>query len=346
MGRLEDLSRSVREKIAALTHSNEKHVNDFSSESEFSIIDEKNDAQKQSKAKAAAKELENTSGIDPIVKTFYEAAEPIEGQFNWSEIPPRQMSKRVAMKHDRIAIKVYRVKDHDKPVISGRHALKYHSIELQNHALISALKDIVKKEGVFLDVSEVARFTEPFRPLYFCAEEIAALYKLTPEESPLKVQLLLLLKLMGDMFGATRNQVRQLQANNLISYKLAWTYFPKDSMAYRPGKDCESVYKVVNTVYKTRPCPHLHVDAKEIVFDGTAFAWVKTEFVIPAWAGNQPITDMPVYPLEFHKDPETVKARMIERGKRALDYQSLHYCLYTGVGYLIQGKKLEKHNVS
>ena len=70
-------------------------------------------------------------------------------------------------------------------------------------------------------------------------------------------------------------------------------------MAYRPGKDCETVYKVVNTTYKAKPCPHLHVDAKEIVFDGSAFAWVKTDFQLPAWSGNKPITDLSVYPLEF-----------------------------------------------
>ena len=344
MGRIDGFTRAVREKFIVLTHSNEKHVDDFGSESEFSIIEEKDAAQKQTKNSAAAKEPENLAGIDPIVKTFYESEDSIEGQYNWCEVPPRQLSKKAALKHDRVAIRVYQVKDISKPIISGRFALKYHQIDLQNPALISALKDIVKKEGVYLDPSEIAKFTEPFRPLYFCAEEIAALYKDTAEGTPLKTQLLLLLKLMGDMFGATRTQVRQLQASNLMSYKLAWTYFPKDSMAYRPGKDCETVFKVVNTTYKTKPCPHLHVDAKEIVFDGSAFAWVKTDFQLPVWSGNKPITDLSVYPLEFHSDPEGIKSRLIARGEKALEYQGLNYCLYTGVGYHM-GKKLEKINV-
>jgi hypothetical protein len=344
MGRIDGFTRAVREKFIVMTHSNEKHVDDFTSESDFSIIEEKGAAPKQ-KGKAVAAKEENMAGVDPIVKTFYESEDSIEGQYNWCEVPPRQLSKKAALKHDRVAIRVYKVKDISQPIMSGRFALKYHQVDLQNPALISALKDIVKKEGVYLDPSEIAKFCEPFRPLYFCAEEIATLYKDTAETSPLKTQLLLLLKLMGDMFGATRTQVRQLQANNLMSYKLAWTYFPKDSLAYRPGKDCETVYKVVNTTYKSKPCPHLSVDAKEIVFDGTAFAWVKTDFQLPAWSGNKPITDLNVYPLEFHADPEGIKSRLIARGEKALDYQGLNYCLYTGVGYHFQGKKLEKVNV-
>ena len=87
------------------------------------------------------------------------------------------------------------------------------------------------------------------------------------------------------------------------------------------------------------------VQAQEIQFDGESYVWKETELKMKAWSGNVPITELDYYPLEFHEDPSAVKKRAAARGKRALDYQGLTYCEYTGLGIYIQGTKAEKHNV-
>ena len=80
MGRIDGFTRAVREKFIVLTHSNEKRVDDFTSESEFSIVAEKDAAQKQKGKAAATKEPEKQAGIDPIVKTVYGSDDSIDGQ--------------------------------------------------------------------------------------------------------------------------------------------------------------------------------------------------------------------------------------------------------------------------
>jgi hypothetical protein len=65
-------------------------------------------------------------------------------------------TKKVTKSHDRVAIKIYKIKDHDQETISGRTPLK-----------IYAFKNIVKDENVFLETTEVAKFKEPFKPLFF-----------------------------------------------------------------------------------------------------------------------------------------------------------------------------------
>jgi hypothetical protein len=156
-------------------------------------------------------------------------------------------------------------------------------------------------------------------------------------------------KLMGEIFGGMRTHLEHLQNSGLISFKLAWTYFPKDAIVYSPEKDCERLYKVKDTEIKPDRVgkPVLHIKCKEVSFDGESFVWKNQTLQIPAFEGNRPITEMKYYPLSFHSDPEDVKARMTVRGKKVLEYQGLTYCGYSGLGiYHDDCTENEKHNVS
>lgn len=287
-------------------------------------------------------------GVDAVVKTFYEGRHSNDSYYNWVDYPPKQLSKSASKAQDRMAIKIYKVKDKGKPVMAGRFALKYHMIEIQSPVLVSALKDIVSKEDVYLEPTETATFRPPFRALYFCSEDISALQKSADEGSVVKSHLGLLLRVMGDVFGESRIRVRQLQASGLMSFELSWTFFPKDAVVYSWATNCELLSKVVDTLYKeVNKILFLVIKCRVIVFDGENFSWKDQELEIPHFEGNRPISELPHYPLAFHADPEGVKARLSARGKKVLDFQGLTYCNYTGVGiYVEDGKKPVKHNVS
>lgn len=220
-------------------------------------------------------------------------------------------------------------------------------IEIQSPILIAALKNILQKEDFHLEPTEIATFKLPFRPLWFCYDEIAALHRSNTDES-LKPHLQLLIKVMGDVFASMKIHLKNLQSSGLISFKLAWTYFPKDCIVYSPDKDCEKLCKVVDTEYLKDNCGDIHliVKAEEIVFDGETFAWNETKLIIKAFDGNQPVTELDHYPLSFSKDAAQIKAKLSARGERVLDYQGLTYCEYSGLGvYNDDATKNEKHNV-
>jgi hypothetical protein len=284
-------------------------------------------------------------GTNAVIKTFYEGKYSCPPNFDWVETAPKQLKEKVARSYDRVAVKVYKVKDPEQPTISGRTGLKFHMVELQNPVLVGALKDIVKHEGVFLEATEPAKFMEPFRPLYFCYDKILALHRTSEDGSALRQHLQLLLQVMESLFGGFMTHLKHLRASGLISYKLAWTYFPKNSMVYSAATDCERVCRVVGTEYRTQPRLYFAILCEEISFDGESFTWKPVELEIPAFRGNLPVTALPNYPLTFHEDQEGVKARLTARGKRLLDYQQLTYCEYSGLGILKSDCKVEKHNV-
>jgi hypothetical protein len=295
----------------------------------------------------AAPGKDPTFGADATIKTFYEGKNSDSNYFDWVDYPPKQMSKSQAKAQDRVAIKVYKVKDRDKPCMAGRFPLKYHMIEIQNPTLVAALEPIVKKENVYLDVNETASFTQPFRPLYFCQEEIIALYKSTTNDLALKGYLGLLIRLMDEMFGEMRARKRHLQASGLVNFKLAWTYFPRDTVVYSYGRNSELLCKVEDTAYtKKTTGVVLSIMGKVLTFNGDSFVWQDSTLEMPAFDGNKPVKDLLHYPLEFNPEQEDVKKRMLERGKKVLDLQGLTYCTYNGIALYQESKdKLEKHNV-
>ena len=286
-------------------------------------------------------------GADAIIKTFYEGKNSDASYFDWVDYPPKQMSKSQAKAQDRVAIKTYKVKDRDKPSMAGRYPLKYHMIEIQNPTLVAALEPILKKENVYLDVNETASFTQPFRPLYFCQDDIMALYKSTPADEALKGYLNLLLRLMDDMFGDVRTRKRHLQASGLVNFKLAWTYFPRGTIVYSYGRNSELLCQVEETSYrKTTHGSVFVITGKVLTFNGDAFVWQESELETPAFEGNKPVRELLHYPLEFNPDRDDVRRRMLARGRRVLDLQGLTYCTYNGIALYQEGKeKLEKHNV-
>lgn len=285
-------------------------------------------------------------GTSASVKIFYEGKNSNPNHYNWTETPPKQLNEKVARANNRVAIKIFKIKDHEQPTISGKTPLKIHSIEIQSAILVAALKDIVKDEGMYLETTESAKFQQPFKPLFFCYDKIMALYDKTKSGGVLKQHLKLLVQVMDEMFGSFMNHLKHLNASGLISYKLAWTYFRKDAMLFCPSTDSERIFRVVATSYVTHPVPHMLINCEEIGFDGETFAWRATSKQIPCFAGNLPVTELPVYPLEFHDDPEAVKERLTVRAKKALEYQELTYCEYTGVGLLKTQCGMQRHNVS
>ncbi|KAF4619100.1 hypothetical protein G7Y89_g14746 [Cudoniella acicularis] len=285
-------------------------------------------------------------GTSTSIKTFYEGKGSCNGHYNWVETPPKQVSPKVAKANIRVAIKLYKVKDYEQPTLSGKTPLKIHMVEVQSPALVAALKPIVKEADMFLETTEPAKFAAPFKPLFFCYDQIMALQRQTKKDGLLKQHLGLLIEVMEELFGSFMSQLKNLNASGLISYKLAWTYFPKGTMLFCNSKDCERVCRVVSTDYQCQPYPRLAINCEEIAFDGETFAWKPIVRYNPAFAGNLPVTELANYPLSFHEDPESITERLTIRAIKALDYQELTYCEYTGVALLPTQCGVERHNVN
>lgn len=289
---------------------------------------------------------DSSFGTNTAIKVFYEGKRLSNGTINWVENPPKQPNVKIAKTNNSFAIKVFKVKDHEQPTINGMTPLKIQTVQVQSARLVDALKDIVKDEGMYLETTETAKFSAPFKPLFFSYDKIVAMAGKTHKDTLLTKHAALLLQVMDELFGTIMTQLKHLKSSGLISYKLAWTYFPKGSMVFVGTTDSERVCRVTSTSYQTHPYPHMLISCEEIAFDGDTFAWKPAQLKIPYFAENLPVTELSSYPLEFHEDSEGVKERLTIRAKKILNYQKLTYCEYDGVGLLQTPCGTQRHNVA
>ena len=242
---------------------------------------------------------------------------------------------------------MFKIPDHSKPTISGRTPLKIHAVDIQSPYLVAALKDIVKEEGVNLEVSETAYFQEPFKPLFFCYERIVSLSQSTTEGLAAP-HLNLLVNVLNEIFGDLIHTLANLRKSRLISYALAWTHFPHGSLVYSSTPECARVCRVKSTQYESDPQAgsRMALNCEEIAFDGKAFSWRPLRLLVPEFGGNQPVDALPNFLFDFHPEKEAEERRLRERAKRVLEYQELCYREYEGVALYVAECKGMRYNVS
>ncbi|KAJ4007242.1 hypothetical protein NW752_007778 [Fusarium irregulare] len=288
-----------------------------------------------------------TFGTDAVIQTLYEGKRS-DGMrdFDWRTFPPKPISKAVIKARDRVAIRVYKVKDNDRDQVSGRFALKYHRIDVQNPLLVSALEPILKKENLILNVHDIATFKAPFRPLWFCQDAIRDLYQETNKDNPLKGYMQLLIRVLDECFRDLKIKRHHLLDKGLIDYQIAWTLFPRDSTIYSYGINSEFIAKVDNTEYRRKDgVNELVVNSKVISFNGKRFIWTKKELTIEAFVGNKPSRELRHYPFDMHPDQASIQDHLLARGRKALDLQGLSYCSYSGISLEPGIMGYTKHNV-
>ncbi|EGX96019.1 AAA family ATPase, putative [Cordyceps militaris CM01] len=291
---------------------------------------------------------EEEAGGDPVSKVMYEGPDSSTWNYNWVDYPPKQISKATAREHGRVAIKVFKVKDHEKQCISGRLPLKYHSIQVQNLAVVAALVPILKKQDHHVSETETATFTAPFHVLFFCQDEIKQLYNGLAKDDILAPYLKLFVDAMDSVLKEMHTKLDNLGGSSLISFATAWTLFSRGTTLYSTDLESEFLCKVIKADYVTTSCgdSFLQISVKVLRFNGDSFVWASKMLRLGSFSGNKPIKQLRHYPIEHHADIASVYDRLQNRGKMMLDLQGLQYRCYNNVAlYWQDSKTVSKHNV-
>ena len=93
----------------------------------------------------------------------------------------------------------------------------------------------------------------------------------------------------------------------------------------------EGSHKEVESVYKQESMSYLNVDVFYFDFDGRSFGPVEKRFRIVPFEGEKKITDLPLFPLRFHKDAASIRSKMLERGTKFCDLCTIVHREYNGL---------------
>jgi hypothetical protein len=97
--------------------------------------------------------------------------------------------------------------------------------------------------------------------------------------------------------------------------------------------------------------PQLQLTVESINFTdmgakhGTEIGKVQTMISVPYFKGINQITDLDVYPLQFHPKEKQIREKLLSRGRRWLSLAGVHHLQYDGIAVRRNTLGLVKHNV-
>lgn len=278
-------------------------------------------------------ELEHTVPNQSIlVQTFYEGPKKArdkkhEDIINWVEKEPVQVPEAVKNRYDQAAIRIYKIKDKSaEKTFGGVTAMKVDFIQIQSLLIIDAIESILDEVGLRPADKSKVKIKTPFKELYFAYPSISRLAHRQDLDTDLKSQLSVLLKVMDELLSDMSQAISALQRKKKISFEYLWTIFPKDIIVYSRVDDQDRLYQVVATNQYSG-----WIACQYVQFDGSIFGMTLTVLYIDRFDGARSISDLSVYPIGFHPDPNLEK-RLAERGRQTLDFQDICYREYSGVG--------------
>jgi hypothetical protein len=83
--------------------------------------------------------------------------------------------------------------------------------------------------------------------------------------------------------------------------------------------------------YPPPPKRSLQISAEYIDCNGDDFGTVKTTFEIDEFSGIRFINQLDLFPLKYHPDQDTIRQRLLERGKKFVTLKGQHYKMYQGL---------------
>ncbi|KAH0562182.1 hypothetical protein GP486_003116 [Trichoglossum hirsutum] len=235
-----------------------------------------------------------------------------------------------------------------RPGSGGKKRFEIDSIIIQSPLLKSVLNTVLKDyPGVTPELSPLT-FTPPFKPLFHRWD---ALVKAVREErNPVtKEHLDLFFSIVEPELKETIKVRDEFIVHGVVTYQHIWTIFEAGTIVFATEEGQDSAYKL-NKATETWNCigkyRQLQLECEYVDWDGQKFGKNNKTLEIPSFSGTRPISELNVFPLEYHPEQKLVKERLLDRGKIFERLRGQHFKMYNGValGKPIWGRRA-KHNV-
>ncbi|OCK83952.1 P-loop containing nucleoside triphosphate hydrolase protein [Lepidopterella palustris CBS 459.81] len=275
-------------------------------------------------------------GMQCGLKHLYSGKEDKRGRFQWTENVPDDVGKPAEdAETAKWALLVRNVKVYNDP----RKVLAIHSIVVQSPLLKKMLEVVLKDyPGVTVGLQRL-EFSGKFEPIiHRWAELKKAIDKLgdeTEDERKTKEHAELFYNLLKEEFKSLIETSQDMKSKGVMTFEHLWTLFQPGATIYARQDGQETAMKLHETKYgqdrNGNPC--FWLTCKYVDWDGAKFGTNKLNLSIPAYSGTRHITQLAVYPIDYHSDKEALRTRLIERGAKAESLAGSHYKSYHGIGW-------------
>jgi len=258
-------------------------------------------------------------GRSNAIQNFFEGPDFKESDQKWVEHAPPSLPQAKKNKQEGAALQLYKRRNQDL----GHEGFYIYKVRLQSPFLRDALRETLETYGVTYNKNDVfADSFTPHRGLFFALDMVAELAK-TAEDETTRNHCELLCSVIEEIFDDDFDKLEALEKEDKITFKLLWTLFPEGSVYMIPVDGVPPRAFRVKKVWYSKDV--MHVRTESIIFDG--FRYGTTEWLDKAGRFEGAILRHAIPGMHYAnitKNPD-LRARLLERGRKALDMQTIRY---------------------
>jgi hypothetical protein len=250
----------------------------------------------------------------PIVHNLYQSPPDEHEVWTWVEDYPKNVSEAAENEESaKCALILRNVKSTD-----GRRKMEAHSLVIQSPQLKKALAEVLEDyPGITCSLQRL-EFAKPFEPF---VHRWAAFLKYRAREdldATTKEHIELLYTTLLAEVGEKIQEFEDYVLNGVITFESLWMIFQPGSLIISTHKGISlSAFELQRTFYAEDQCgKFLSISCDSIGFDGKNFGRETDYISIRAFTGTKKINTLHAFPLHFWERKDSLKAKLMERGKR------------------------------
>ncbi|KAK1759029.1 hypothetical protein QBC47DRAFT_449698 [Echria macrotheca] len=152
-------------------------------------------------------------------------------------------------------------------------------------------------------------------------------------------------------YAEVKKSLYPMLENGLISFDLLWALWKPNTLVFTTtygSQDEPRIFKVEmaekhSTLMKGS---FYYIEGKYFEYDGKQFGFGSMSEEIGDFRGARRITSLRCYPLKYHKNETQLRKDLIERGKKFVSLNGVHYKSHQGMAYYKKKKSVIKVNIN
>ncbi|PQE22433.1 AAA family ATPase protein [Rutstroemia sp. NJR-2017a BVV2] len=174
--------------------------------------------------------------------------------------------------------------------------------------------------------------------------------KLKKRNETKRKHLKVLLKYLDKDYASTKKTLYPMLETGIITFDLLWALYKPNTLAYTTTYgtiDEPRAFKIelAEKEYSFMKGAWYNIEGKYLEYDGKTWGMGTMDCDVPAFKGARKITSLNCYPLKYHKNEAKLRAELIERGKKFVSLQGVHYKSHKGMAYYKKRKAIVKVNI-
>ena len=152
-------------------------------------------------------------------------------------------------------------------------------------------------------------------------------------------------------YAEVERTLKPMLAAGNITFDLLWALFKPNSIAYTSTYGNNDDPRCFKVDYANKESSFMRgewycIEGRYLEYDGKNFGLGNFEMHVEAFKGPRKITGLSAYPLDYHKDAEGLRTKLIERGKRFVTMQGMNYRFHKGLAFMKKKKAVAKVNIN